>query len=128
MYICLAQEILQQNSSFNGLLHAFSGHNKSEKHLSCSTIFVTNVGWPICYWILWGNNIIKGSKAKVSSLCNWRYIACLLINLPSSWSLLTGVICFSTGLKDAYIFNLNSQESIDATRKGSLARFINHSW
>ncbi|XP_038989167.1 histone-lysine N-methyltransferase ASHH1 isoform X1 [Phoenix dactylifera] len=31
------------------------------------------------------------------------------------------------GLKDAYIFNLNSQESIDATRKGSLARFINHS-
>ncbi|XP_050208267.1 histone-lysine N-methyltransferase ASHH1 [Mercurialis annua] len=31
------------------------------------------------------------------------------------------------GLKDAYIISLNSLESIDATRKGSLARFINHS-
>ncbi|KAG0486950.1 hypothetical protein HPP92_009045 [Vanilla planifolia] len=32
------------------------------------------------------------------------------------------------GLKDAYIISLNGVESIDATRKGSLARFINHSW
>lgn len=32
------------------------------------------------------------------------------------------------GLKDAYIISLNASESIDATRKGSLARFINHSW
>ncbi|XP_048500241.1 histone-lysine N-methyltransferase ASHH1 isoform X2 [Beta vulgaris subsp. vulgaris] len=31
------------------------------------------------------------------------------------------------GLKDAYIISLNAYESIDATRKGSLARFINHS-
>ncbi|CAN6270200.1 unnamed protein product [Urochloa humidicola] len=31
------------------------------------------------------------------------------------------------GLKDAYIIYLNADESIDATRKGSLARFINHS-
>ncbi|XP_023550951.1 histone-lysine N-methyltransferase ASHH1 [Cucurbita pepo subsp. pepo] len=31
------------------------------------------------------------------------------------------------GLKDAYIISLNASESIDATRKGSLARFINHS-
>ncbi|KAF5749227.1 histone-lysine N-methyltransferase ASHH1 [Tripterygium wilfordii] len=31
------------------------------------------------------------------------------------------------GLKDAFIISLNSNESIDATRKGSLARFINHS-
>ncbi|KAJ3675165.1 hypothetical protein LUZ60_004207 [Juncus effusus] len=33
----------------------------------------------------------------------------------------------SEGLKDAYIICLNADESIDATRKGSLARFINHS-
>ncbi|XP_020232077.1 histone-lysine N-methyltransferase ASHH1 isoform X3 [Cajanus cajan] len=32
------------------------------------------------------------------------------------------------GLKDAFIICLNASESIDATRKGSLARFINHSW
>jgi SET domain-containing protein len=32
------------------------------------------------------------------------------------------------GLKDAFIISLNASESIDATRKGSLARFINHSW
>ncbi|MCL7023321.1 hypothetical protein MKW94_021440 [Papaver nudicaule] len=31
------------------------------------------------------------------------------------------------GLKDAFIITLNAYESIDATRKGSLARFINHS-
>ncbi|OMO81368.1 hypothetical protein CCACVL1_12443 [Corchorus capsularis] len=31
------------------------------------------------------------------------------------------------GLKDAYIISLNASESIDATKKGSLARFINHS-
>lgn len=31
------------------------------------------------------------------------------------------------GLKDAYIISLNGNESIDATKKGSLARFINHS-
>ncbi|KMZ64367.1 Histone-lysine N-methyltransferase [Zostera marina] len=31
------------------------------------------------------------------------------------------------GLKDAYIISLDAGESIDATRKGSLARFINHS-
>ncbi|KAK9270236.1 hypothetical protein L1049_025813 [Liquidambar formosana] len=31
------------------------------------------------------------------------------------------------GLKDAYIISLNAHESIDATKKGSLARFINHS-
>ncbi|XP_057974619.1 histone-lysine N-methyltransferase ASHH1 [Malania oleifera] len=31
------------------------------------------------------------------------------------------------GLKDAYIISLNAQESIDASKKGSLARFINHS-
>ncbi|XP_047167342.1 histone-lysine N-methyltransferase ASHH1 isoform X1 [Vigna umbellata] len=31
------------------------------------------------------------------------------------------------GLKDAFIICLNASESIDATRKGSLARFINHS-
>lgn len=31
------------------------------------------------------------------------------------------------GLKDAFIISLNASESIDATRKGSLARFINHS-
>lgn len=30
-------------------------------------------------------------------------------------------------LKDAFIITLNAQESIDASRKGSLARFINHS-
>ncbi|CAL1363190.1 unnamed protein product [Linum trigynum] len=33
----------------------------------------------------------------------------------------------SLGLKDAYIISLNAVESIDATRKGSHARFINHS-
>ncbi|CAL9179297.1 unnamed protein product [Musa hybrid cultivar] len=33
----------------------------------------------------------------------------------------------SAGLKDAYIIYLNAYESIDATHKGSLARFINHS-
>lgn len=31
------------------------------------------------------------------------------------------------GLLDAYIISLNASESIDATKKGSLARFINHS-
>ncbi|KAL3735482.1 hypothetical protein ACJRO7_024582 [Eucalyptus globulus] len=31
------------------------------------------------------------------------------------------------GLKDAFIICLNAVESIDATKKGSLARFINHS-
>ncbi|XP_065873886.1 histone-lysine N-methyltransferase ASHH1 [Euphorbia lathyris] len=31
------------------------------------------------------------------------------------------------GLKDAFMISLNSSESIDATKKGSLARFINHS-
>ncbi|GAB2275853.1 hypothetical protein Dimus_010597 [Dionaea muscipula] len=31
------------------------------------------------------------------------------------------------GIRDAYIISLNSYEAIDATRKGSLARFINHS-
>eukprot|EP00268_Persea_americana_P040029 TRINITY_DN3970_c0_g1_i3.p1 TRINITY_DN3970_c0_g1~~TRINITY_DN3970_c0_g1_i3.p1 ORF type:complete len:497 (+),score=95.33 TRINITY_DN3970_c0_g1_i3:354-1844(+) len=31
------------------------------------------------------------------------------------------------GLKDAFIISLNAYESIDATRKGSHARFINHS-
>ncbi|GAB4861097.1 hypothetical protein Ancab_036255 [Ancistrocladus abbreviatus] len=31
------------------------------------------------------------------------------------------------GFKDAYIISLNAFECIDATRKGSLARFINHS-
>ncbi|GAB4845175.1 hypothetical protein Ancab_038581 [Ancistrocladus abbreviatus] len=31
------------------------------------------------------------------------------------------------GIKDAYMISLNAYESIDATRKGSLARFINHS-
>ncbi|XP_058769896.1 histone-lysine N-methyltransferase ASHH1-like isoform X2 [Vicia villosa] len=31
------------------------------------------------------------------------------------------------GLTDAYIISLNASESIDATRKGSIARFINHS-
>lgn len=31
------------------------------------------------------------------------------------------------GLKDAFIISLNASESIDATKKGSLARFINHS-
>lgn len=33
-----------------------------------------------------------------------------------------------SGLKDAFIISLNTSESIDATEKGSLARFINHSW
>lgn len=36
--------------------------------------------------------------------------------------------CHFSGLKDAYIIYLNAYESIDATKKGSLARFINHSW
>ncbi|XP_008237500.1 PREDICTED: histone-lysine N-methyltransferase ASHH1 isoform X3 [Prunus mume] len=31
------------------------------------------------------------------------------------------------GLRDAFIISLNASESIDATEKGSLARFINHS-
>ncbi|ANM59092.1 SET domain [Arabidopsis thaliana x Arabidopsis arenosa] len=31
------------------------------------------------------------------------------------------------GVKDAYIISLNASEAIDATKKGSLARFINHS-
>ncbi|KAJ0976874.1 hypothetical protein J5N97_012348 [Dioscorea zingiberensis] len=31
------------------------------------------------------------------------------------------------GLRDAFIISLDAYESIDATRKGSLARFINHS-
>ncbi|TYI22906.1 hypothetical protein ES332_A06G132000v1 [Gossypium tomentosum] len=31
------------------------------------------------------------------------------------------------GLKDAFIISLNGSESIDATKKGNLARFINHS-
>ncbi|XP_010250432.1 PREDICTED: histone-lysine N-methyltransferase ASHH1 isoform X1 [Nelumbo nucifera] len=31
------------------------------------------------------------------------------------------------GVKDAFIISLNAHESIDATKKGSLARFINHS-
>lgn len=33
-----------------------------------------------------------------------------------------------TGLRDAYIISLNANEFIDATKKGTLARFINHSW
>lgn len=33
----------------------------------------------------------------------------------------------SQGLRDAYIISLNANYFIDATRKGSLARFINHS-
>lgn len=32
------------------------------------------------------------------------------------------------GIRDAFIISLNASESIDATVKGSLARFINHSW
>ncbi|EXB81592.1 Histone-lysine N-methyltransferase ASHH1 [Morus notabilis] len=31
------------------------------------------------------------------------------------------------GVRDAFIISLNASETIDATRKGSLARFINHS-
>ncbi|CAN8234357.1 unnamed protein product [Cochlearia groenlandica] len=31
------------------------------------------------------------------------------------------------GVRDAYIISLNASEAIDATKKGSLARFINHS-
>lgn len=31
------------------------------------------------------------------------------------------------GVRDAFIISLNASESIDATKKGSLARFINHS-
>lgn len=38
------------------------------------------------------------------------------------------IMWLDTGLKDAFIISLNSSESIDATKKGSLARFINHSW
>ncbi|RVW48860.1 Histone-lysine N-methyltransferase ASHH1 [Vitis vinifera] len=33
----------------------------------------------------------------------------------------------SQGLKDVYIIPLNARECIDATKKGNLARFINHS-
>uniref|UniRef100_A0A7N0V2U0 Histone-lysine N-methyltransferase ASHH1 n=1 Tax=Kalanchoe fedtschenkoi TaxID=63787 RepID=A0A7N0V2U0_KALFE len=33
----------------------------------------------------------------------------------------------SQGLKDAYIMTLDAHEAIDATKKGNLARFINHS-
>lgn len=33
----------------------------------------------------------------------------------------------AAGLKDAFIISLNKSELIDATRKGSIARFINHS-
>lgn len=32
------------------------------------------------------------------------------------------------GLKEKYIISLHGSEFIDATRKGSLARYINHSW
>lgn len=35
---------------------------------------------------------------------------------------------FDVGLRDAYIISLNANYFIDATKKGSLARFINHSW
>lgn len=35
---------------------------------------------------------------------------------------------FVAGLRDAFIISLNGSESIDASKKGSLARFINHSW
>lgn len=31
-------------------------------------------------------------------------------------------------LKDAYLISLDANYFIDATRKGSFARFINHSW
>lgn len=34
----------------------------------------------------------------------------------------------AAGVRDAFIISLNASETIDATRKGSLARFINHSW
>lgn len=34
----------------------------------------------------------------------------------------------AAGVRDAFIISLNASESIDATKKGSLARFINHSW
>lgn len=37
-------------------------------------------------------------------------------------------LCLGAGLRDAFIISLNASESIDATEKGSLARFINHSW
>lgn len=35
---------------------------------------------------------------------------------------------FCAGVKDKYIITLDGNEFLDATRKGSLARFINHSW
>ena len=37
-------------------------------------------------------------------------------------------LCIDVGLRDAFIISLNASESIDATEKGSVARFINHSW
>lgn len=48
-------------------------------------------------------------------------------------SFYTGFLLFllglhDAGIKDAFIICLNASESIDATRKGSLGRFINHSW
>jgi hypothetical protein len=38
------------------------------------------------------------------------------------------IVLIAAGLRDAFIISLNAYESIDATKKGSLARFINHSW
>lgn len=41
---------------------------------------------------------------------------------------MTNYLNYDAGLRDAYIISLNANYFIDATKKGSVARFINHSW
>ncbi|XWS15291.1 hypothetical protein CRYUN_Cryun35bG0083200 [Craigia yunnanensis] len=61
-----------------------------------------NAGRTIYYRVLWRSNSWKDAKRRSQAYEN-------------------------QGLKDAFIISLNGSESIDATKKGSLARFINHS-
>lgn len=55
-----------------------------------------------------------------------KFVNCMSIyfDLKTSFN----IVLIDAGLKDAFIISLNGSESIDATKKGSLARFINHSW
>lgn len=59
-----------------------------------------------------------------------KYIIIRQIIISSSLSLkmLYFLVWIDAGLKDVYIIPLNARECIDATKKGNLARFINHSW
>lgn len=60
------------------------------------------------------------NKLMQYSQCRLLYFISILKPLIFLWLI--------TGIKDAYIICLNASECIDATAKGSHARFINHSW